>query len=376
MRLDNGAIAELLALASQPAPYPLQKALRRGSRRAFMWPEEAAELWEQRRSLTELAGVGPHLERIIGEWLESPPPLTKPLEIRTGFLSFPTARAALAKKPAWARALKGDLQMHTEWSDGAGSVTEMAEAGALRGYEYIAITDHAQSLKIAGGIDPMQLRQQADVIADVNDTLAASGEALRVLRSIELNLNPLGEGDMPPAVLANLDLVLGCFHSALRRKEDQTERYVRALRNPTVHILGHPRGRIYNFRLGLTAHWPRVFRVAAELDQAVAIAAYPDRQDLSLDLLRLAKRAGGRISMGTDAHGPDQLAFIDLGLAAALLAGTKADRVLNFMTRSDLLAWAAQTRKGQGGANGSGRLDRGAAAHSRHKPRTRDRVLP
>src|SRR3989440_11630344 len=342
MRLDNGAIAELLALAAQHARYPLQKALRRASRRAFMWPEEAAELWEQRRSLTELAGVGPHLERIISEWLESPPPLTKPPEIRTGFLSFPTARAALAKKPAWARALKGDLQMHTEWSDGAGSITEMAEAGALRGYEYIAITDHAQSLKIAGGIDPMQLRQQADVIADVNDTLAASGETLRVLRSIELNLNPLGEGDMPPAVLANLDLVLGCFHSALRRKEDQTERYVRALRNPTVHILGHPRGRIYNFRLGLTADWPRVFGIAAELDKAVEIDSYPDRQDLSLDLLRLAQKAGCRISIGTDAHSASQLRFIEFGLAAALKAKIDPGRILNFMGNNELLNWVTQ----------------------------------
>src|SRR5256885_17045319 len=111
---------------------------------------------------------------------------------------------------------------------------------------------------------------------------------------------------MPAAALAALDVVLGCFHSALRKKEDQTERYVRALRNPTVHILGHPRGRIYNFRLGLTADWPRVFGVAAELDKAVEIDAYPDRQDLSLDLLRLAKPAGCRISMGTDAHGPDR----------------------------------------------------------------------
>src|SRR5919204_1505752 len=156
MSLDNAAIAELLALASQKAKYPLQKALRRASRRAFMWPEEARTLWEQGRSLTELAGVGPHLERIIAEWLESPPSVPEPPAIRKDFLTFPAARAALAKKPAWARALKGDLQMHTEWSDGAGSIAEMAQAAVVRGYEYIAITDHAQSLKIAGGIDPAQ----------------------------------------------------------------------------------------------------------------------------------------------------------------------------------------------------------------------------
>lgn len=346
--MDNAALAELLADASRKAKYPLQKALRRASRRAFMWPEEAAEVWEQGRSLTELAGVGPHLERIIKGWLQDPPPAPEPAEIRRGFLTFPQAHAALAKKPAWRRRLKGDLQTHTEWSDGTGSVTEMAEAAAACGYEYLAITDHAQGLKIAGGIDPATLRQQGELIASVNEGFAAKGERLQLLRSIELNLNPRGEGDMPSEVLAELDLVLGCFHSALRKKEDQTERYLLALHNPDIQILGHPRGRIYNFRLGLTADWPRVFETAAELDKAVEIDAYPDRQDLDVELLRLAKRAGCRISIGTDAHGPSQLGFIDLGLAAALLAGIPAERIVNFLTRDDLLAWVAGVREHAG----------------------------
>ena len=120
--------------------------------------------------------------------------------------------------------------------------------------------------------------------------------------------------------MQSLDLVLGCFHSALRRKEDQTERYLAALRNPSVHILGHPRGRIYNFRVGLNADWERVCGLAAELDKAVEIDCYPDRQDLNVGLLRVAKEAGCRISIGTDSHAPSQLAFMDLGVAAALLA--------------------------------------------------------
>lgn len=149
---------------------------------------------------------------------------------------------------------------------------------------------------------------------------------------------------MPAESLAALDIVLGCFHSALRKKEDQTERYVQALHNPDLQILGHPRGRIYNFRLGLAADWPRVFAVAAELDKAVEIDAYPDRQDLDVDLLRLAKRAGCRISLGTDAHGPTQLPFIELGLAAALAAGIAADRILNFKTQSELSEWVSGAR--------------------------------
>jgi histidinol phosphatase-like PHP family hydrolase len=342
--LDNAAIAELLAAASARAKFPLQKALRRASRRAFLWPEEAADIVAAERSLTELSGVGPHLERVILGWLQEPPPVPDPPPLRAGFLTIPAARSALAAAPSWAGALRGDLQTHSEWSDGSGTIAEMAEAAAARGYEYLAITDHAQSLKIAGGIDTRQLRRQGREIEKVNAGLAEAGGSLRVLRSIELNLNPQGEGDMPKAALDELDIVLGCFHSALRRKDVQTERYIRALQNPDIQILGHPRGRIYNFRLGLSADWARVFDVAAELDKAVEIDAYPDRQDLNLELLRLAKIAGCRISIGTDAHGPTQLAFVELGLAAALLAEIPADRIVNFMNLSELRTWVAGVR--------------------------------
>jgi histidinol phosphatase-like PHP family hydrolase len=230
--------------------------------------------------------------------------------------------------------------MHSVWSDGSSSIQEMAEAGEARGYEYIAITDHSKGLKIAGGIDEKQLFQQADDIAIVNESLR-----IRVLRSIEVNLSPHGEVDMDLASLAKLDIVLGCFHSALRKKEDQTPRYVAALRNPAIHILGHPRGRIYNFRVGLSADWAKVFAVAAELDKAVEIDSYPDRQDLSLDLLKLARKAGCRISIGTDAHGSSQLRFIEFGLAAALKAKIDSGRILNFMGSNELLNWATKLKK-------------------------------
>jgi histidinol phosphatase-like PHP family hydrolase len=235
--------------------------------------------------------------------------------------------------------------MHTLWSDGSGSIQEMAEAGNARGYEYIAITDHSKGLKIAGGINEEQLEQQADEIASLNDSLRVAGQTIRVLRSIEVNLSVSGDVDMSPSSLYKLDLVLGCFHSALRKKDDQTERYVAALRNPAIHILGHPRGRIYNFRLGLSADWLRVFSVAAaELDKAVETDSYPDRQDLSTDLIRLAGKAGCRISIGTDSQGPSQLQFIEFGLAAALKAKIDPKRILNFMSRKELLGWAANLR--------------------------------
>jgi histidinol phosphatase-like PHP family hydrolase len=220
----------------------------------------------------------------------------------------------------------------------------MAESAQERGYSYIAITDHSYGLKIAGGINDHELSGQSEEIAALNTSLARSSSRLRVLRAVELNLNPRGEGALKESALQPLDIVLGSFHSALRTTEDQTERYLTALRNPHIQILGHPCGRVYNHRAGLLADWPKVFAIAAEQNKAVEIDAYPDRQDLSVELLALARKAGCYISIGTEAHHPWQLGFIELGLAAALLAGIHEEHILNFMSRDALLKWAAQSR--------------------------------
>ncbi len=342
--VTNSEISELLAIEAESASQPLQRAFRRASRKALLWTDEASQLHRERRSLTELPGIGPYLEKIVLRWLARPPLAATPPDIRQNFLTWTQAHSILEKTSSWSLSVKGDLQMHSLWSDGSGSIQEMAEAGDALGYEYIAITDHSKGLKIAGGINEDQLEQQAIEIQSINDAFETAGRTIRVLRSVELNLSPAGAGDMTDESLQRLDLVLGCFHSALRKKDDQTERYIAALRNPAIQILGHPRGRIYNFRLGLNADWPRVFAVAAELDKAVEIDSYPDRQDLSLDLLRLARKAGCRISIGTDSHGPSQLRFIQFGLAAARRSGIDRSRILNFMTRQELANWVQSVR--------------------------------
>ena len=235
--------------------------------------------------------------------------------------------------------------MHTTWSDGSGTVAQMAEAARERGYDYIAITDHSKGLKIAGGIDEADPRKQSAEIAKANVLMSRDSRKLKVLRSIEMNLNPRGEGDMDCRFLSKLDLVLGSFHSVLRVREDQTARYLAALLNPQIQILAHPQGRIYNYRLGLKADWPRVFAETAKLDKAVEIDCYPDRKDLNLSLLRLARTEGARISLGTDAHHPWQLGFIELGLGATLQAKIPAERIVNFMSISDLKRWAGSCKK-------------------------------
>jgi histidinol phosphatase-like PHP family hydrolase len=341
--LSNADLAELLAQKAENSSGILIRAFRRAARSAFLWPERAVDLIAAKRPLTELHGVGPFIGKQLREWIEKPSGVaTRPPVLRRGFLTRADAHAILAKNSDWAKRLRGDLQMHTTWSDGSGSILEMAEAAKERGYEYIAITDHSKGLKIAGGIDEKALSKQAREIAQVNAVMRASG--LTVLRSIEMNLSPRGEGDMDRKSLARLDLVLGAFHSVLRKKEDQTSRYLAALRNPDLHILGHPRGRIYNYRLGLKADWPCVFAQAAKLDKAVEIDCYPDRQDLNLALLKLARKAGTRISLGTDSHHADQFEFIELGLAAALKARISPERIVNFMELSTLRAWVRKLR--------------------------------
>jgi DNA polymerase (family 10) len=149
---------------------------------------------------------------------------------------------------------------------------------------------------------------------------------------------------MSPSVLNQLDIVLGSFHSALRRKDDQTSRYIAALRNPAIQILGHPESRIYNYCEGLRAAWPRVFAEASRLDKAVEIDGYADRQDLRLSLLKLAREEGSKISLGTDAHHPEQLVYMEIGLAAAALAKVQPEQIINFMNLMPLRKWSDSLR--------------------------------
>jgi histidinol phosphatase-like PHP family hydrolase len=343
--LSNTALAELLAQQAERESGVLSRAFRRAARSAILWPEEAAQVAAQNRSLTELRAIGPFIERQIRRWLDKPPRQNnRPSAIRRDFISLAEARQLLAAKPQWAKNLRGDLQMHSRWSDGSGTIAEMANAAIDKSYEYIAITDHSKGLRIAGGIDERELEQQEVEIAKLNTVLRRSGRNLAVLRSIEMNLNTRGEGDMSRESLSALDLVLGSFHSSLRIAEDQTDRYLAALSNPHIQILGHPRGRIYNFRLGLSADWPRVFAEAAKFDKALEVDCYPDRQDLNVTLLKIAREHGTRISLGTDAHHPWQLEFIELGLGAALKAKIPADRIVNFMPILNLKTWLNRLR--------------------------------
>ncbi|MEX2459142.1 MAG: PHP domain-containing protein [Actinomycetota bacterium] len=344
MTLSNRDLAELLWEASEQERDHRRRALRRAGRAAMLWPEEAAAVASAGRSLTELPAVGPWVAHQINAWLEDPPQIPDPPEARRGFLTMSEARAALDADPRWERGVRGDLQVHTTHSDGRYPLEEVVAAAADRGYEYVGITDHSVGLPIANGMSEERLRSQGLEIDLLNARLEADGARIRVLRSIEMNLSPQGEGDMSAASLAELDLVLGAFHSKLRGTEDQTERYLAAVRNPTVHVLAHPTTRRFGSRLGLRADWGRVFEEAARLDKAVEIDCSLARQDLNVELAEIARDAGVRISIGTDAHYLHELDTMDLGLGTAAIAGIAPERVLNLLSADALRDWAAGVR--------------------------------
>jgi putative hydrolase len=340
--LRNRDLAELLSREAKEHSEHRERALRRAARAAlWRWTEEAAELHAQGRSLTELALVGPWLATIMRRWIEDPPPVPEPSPLRTGFLTLADARETLASHDEWMSAYRGDLQMHTDWSDGAESLEVMVGAAVARGYQYVAVTDHSVGLPIANGMSEEKLRQQWHAMEELSASLPPE---FALLRGLEMNLSPEGAGDMSDEVLRGVDVVLGAFHSRLRVKEDQTERYLRALANPNVNVLAHPRGRRYDVRYGLLADWQRVAHAAAEQDVALEIDSWPDRQDLDVENLRFVAEAGCRVAIDTDAHKPHELAFVEFGLAAAIRAGIPRGRIVNFMPPGELLAWSRSSR--------------------------------
>jgi histidinol phosphatase-like PHP family hydrolase len=337
--LTNADLAELLARGAEGQEGHRARALRRASRAALLWPDQAAAFADS-GALTELTAVGPWVARLVEGWLEDPPEVPEPPATRREFLSRAEARQLVEGHPEWGDSFRTDLQMHTTWSDGAAPLEDMVDRARSERRRCVAVTDHSKGLPIARGMDEAALLRQGVAIDDLNRRLLADGEGPVVLRSIEMNLSPEGEGDLDPDVLAGLDLVLGAFHSRLRVTDDQTARYLAAVRNPSVHVLAHPRGRRWNTRSGLRADWPRVFAAAAEAGTAVEIDAFPDRQDLQVSLLEIARDTGVWVSIGTDAHRPDELAHLEFGVAAAIAADFPRNRILNTLGPDDIRAWA------------------------------------
>jgi DNA polymerase (family X) len=237
--------------------------------------------------------------------------------------------------------LRGDLQMHSTWSDGETDVMEMARAAIALGYSYILITDHTQGLGMVNGLTPERLKAQRKEIDKVNAALKKDKAGLTVLQGCEVEVKTDGSLDLPDAVLAELDLVQASVHTSLSQPRDKiTARAIAALRNPHVDILGHPAGRLINEREGADYDWEALFAAAVEHGVAVEINSSPERMDLTDVLARRAADLGCKISISTDAHSPKMLTNMRFGIMTARRAWLQPENVINTWPLTRLLKWA------------------------------------
>ena len=237
-------------------------------------------------------------------------------------------------------ALRGDCHVHSDWSDGGSPILEMAVTARDLGREYIALTDHSPRLKVARGLSPERLREQLDIVAGLNESLAP----FRILTGIEVDILDEGGLDQEEDLLARLDVVVASCHSALRmEREAMTRRMVAAIANPHMDILGHCTGRIIVGRgRPQSAFDPDiVFEACVRFDKALEINSRPERLDPPDDLLALAAEAGCRFAIDSDSHAPGQLAWVRYGCEKAAGAGLTSKRIVNTMPAPDLRAWTA-----------------------------------
>jgi putative hydrolase len=334
-------IAFLLERAQEPS-YRV-RAFRRAA--AVVDDTDPGELADRARmgTLRSLAGIGEVTARVITEALAGETPVyLRRLEATGG---KPVAEGGAELRAA----LRGDLHVHSDWSDGGSSILEMAEAARDLGHEYMVLTDHSPRLTVARGLSPGRLRAQLNEVARVNkhlERMAPEGTApFRVLTGIEVDILTDGSLDQEDELLAQLDLVVASVHSELKMdSEAMTRRMVTAIANPHTDVLGHCTGRLISGGRGTRAESKfdaeLVFAACAQFDVAVEVNSRPERKDPPKRLLRLAIEAGCRLAIDSDAHAPGQLDWLPIGCERAAACGADPDMLVNAMPADELLAWA------------------------------------
>ncbi len=237
--------------------------------------------------------------------------------------------------------IRGDLQMHTDWSDGKNTIEEMARGCLELGYEYLAITDHSRAVRVARGLEPKGLEEQWRELERVRERVGG----IRILRGMEVDILHDGSLDLPDEYLERLDLVLVAVHTRMGlEKTKMTDRIIKGIAHPAVHILAHPTGRIINSREPYQIDLEEVLTAAAEFGVAVELNAQPDRLDLNDVQVRRARELGIEIAIDTDAHSVHTLGFMRYGIDQARRGWLEKGDVLNCMPWAELERWLGRRR--------------------------------
>ncbi|WP_085991745.1 DNA polymerase/3'-5' exonuclease PolX [Oceanobacillus senegalensis] len=237
--------------------------------------------------------------------------------------------------------IKGDLHMHTTFSDGAQSIEEMVNQVRKKGYSYIAITDHSKYLRVANGLDETRLRQQREVIHELNEKY----EDIHIFAGVEMDILPDGSLDFSNEFLKEMDFVIGAIHSSFNQTEEQImNRLFNALENPFVNIIAHPTGRLIGKRDGYKVDVEKLIDKAKEMNTALEINANPNRLDLSAEWARKAQEAGVNLAINTDAHSYQMLEHMKYGVGTARRGWIRKDMVLNTWDKDKLIDYFNQNK--------------------------------
>jgi len=244
--------------------------------------------------------------------------------------------------------VRGDLQTTTNWTDGAKSIREMAVYAKKLGLEYIAITDHTKALAMTGGLDERGLARQAKEIEKLNTEFNPPNRRtkFKILKSAEVNILKDGSLDISDEALAKLEIVGAAVHTNFNMSESEmTERIIRAMQNPNVDIIFHPTGRLLNRREPYKVNMEKIVAAAKATGTVLEIDAFPDRMDLCAEHVRLAIKAGVKLSIDTDAHAPEHLEYLNLGVALARAGWAKKSDIVNTMPLKEFLEWLKKLKK-------------------------------
>ena len=230
--------------------------------------------------------------------------------------------------------IRGDLHVHSDYSDGHSTIEEVARAAKARGYKYVSINDHSHSLGVAHGLTVERLLEQAEEIAQVNQRV----RGITVLSGTEADILSDGSVDFPDDVLEKLDVVVASIHSGFQQSQDRiTGRILSAIRNPHVDIIGHPTGRLLGTRPAYDVDLEQVMAAAADTGTALEINAYHERLDLNDINARRAAEMGVKVAISTDSHHVDQMWMMELGVSTARRGWLTPGDVLNTLTTKALL---------------------------------------